>query len=402
MLAHRLSLLAASGTAAAREAAKAAAAQGREIVDLAAGEVIVEPPASVREGAIEAINAGTNRYTESIGLAPLRQAIAARISARTRLEWTMDNIVVTAGAKQGLLDAALSFVNPGDEVIIVRPNWPTFSNQILLVGGKPVFVDAKAPAYVPAVRDIRAAITSATRAIIVNSPNNPTGAVYDRQTLLDIADLAVKYDLWVVSDECYSSFVFNGGRHESIVTAHPAIRNRTILVDAFSKELAVTGWRIGYFAAPPEIVAHAKKLQSHTTSNANVIAQHAIMHHLEVSDGSFERDMFQRLERARETGLKIFSGLKDIAPPRADGSFFFYLNLGPLLSKLPADGPVRTVDDISLVLLEETGVASVAGTTFGDPEGLRLSFGAPPDKIAPALQKVVATLNALERLQNVA
>ncbi|GLS32036.1 aspartate aminotransferase [Mesorhizobium albiziae] len=396
MLAHRISLLSGSGTAAAREAAKAAAVQGREIVDLAAGEVITEPPDSVREGAIAAINAGANRYTESIGLTSLRRAVAEKLSTETGLAWDTDNIVITAGAKQGLLDATLALLDPGDEVIIVRPCWPTFASQILLAGAKPVFVDARPPSYVPEIRAICGAVTPKTVAIIINSPNNPTGAVYDRPTLQAIGDLAIKYDLWILSDECYSNFVFTGDRHQSITMAHPGIRSRAILVNAFSKELAITGWRLGYFAAPPEIVAAAKKLQSLTTSNANVIAQHAILHHLEVGEGSYEREMHQRLAAARKAGLRILSKLEDVAPPRADGSFFFYLDLTPLLAGLPRTSSIRTVDDIARILLEEAGVASVPGTTFGDETGLRLSFGAPPEKIEPALEKVVAALNGLK------
>ncbi|MGX9147703.1 pyridoxal phosphate-dependent aminotransferase [Mesorhizobium sp. 128a] len=396
MLAQRIALLSGSGTAAAREAAKAAAAQGRQIIDLAAGEVITAPPVSVREGAIATINAGVNRYTESIGLPSLRKAVAKKLSTETGFAWDTDNIVITAGAKQGLLDATLALLNPGDEVIIVRPCWPTFPSQVLLAGAKPVFVDAKPPSYVPEIRAIRSAVTPKTTAIIINSPNNPTGAVYDRATLQAIGDLAISYDLWIISDECYSGFVFNGDRHQSITMAHPGIRSRTILVNAFSKELAITGWRLGYFAAPPEIVAAAKKLQSLTTSNANVIAQHAILHHLDVGDGSYEREMHQRLAAARKAGLRILSKLEDVAPPRADGSFFFYLDLTQLFARLPRTSSTRTVDDVAGILLKEAGVASVAGTTFGDETGLRLSFGAPPEELEPALEKVVATLNGLK------
>lgn len=399
MLAQRMSMLSGSGTAAAREAAKMAAAAGREIVDLAAGEVIIDPPLSVREGAIAAISAGTNRYTDSIGLAPLRKAVAEKLSTDTGIDWTTDDIVITAGAKQGLLDAALAVLDPGDEVIIISPCWPTFPSQVLLAGAKPVFIEARAPSYIPEIDAIRAAVTPRTKAIIVNSPNNPTGAVYDRTTLQAIGDLAINYQLWIVSDECYSSFVFNGGRHQSIVMAHPGVRSRTILVNAFSKELAITGWRLGYFAAPPEIVSAAKKLQSHTTSNANVIAQHAILHHLQIGDGRFEKDMYRRLTDARAMGLRILSGLQNVVPPRADGSFFFYLDLSPLIATLPQAGTVRTTDDIARVLLEETGVGSVSGASFGDPNGLRLSFGAPPDQLERALHKVVETLNALTARQ---
>ncbi|OPY94400.1 aspartate aminotransferase [Bradyrhizobium sacchari] len=396
MLAQRISLLSGPGTAAAREAADAAAATGRHIIDLAAGEVMVEPPSSVREGAIAAIKAGTNRYTDSIGLMPLRKAIAKKLSAETGIAWNAEDIVVTAGAKQGLLDAALAVLDPGDEVIIIRPCWPTFPSQVLLAGAKPVFVDAQPPTYIPDIDAIRAAIGVHTKAIIVNSPNNPTGAVYDRATLQAIGDLAINYQMWIVSDECYSSFVFTGTRHESILMAHPGVRSRTILVNAFSKELAITGWRLGYFAAPREIISAAKKLQSHTTSNANVIAQHAILHHLQVGDGSFEREMHERLCRARDAGLLILSDLQEVATPGAGGSFFFYLDLSRLTSIQPAQSPVRSTDDIARLLLEESDVASVPGGTFGDVNGLRLSFGVSPDLLETGLKRVVETLNSLK------
>ncbi|RVE82144.1 pyridoxal phosphate-dependent aminotransferase [Sinorhizobium meliloti] len=399
MLAQRMSLLSESGTAAAREAAKVAAAAGREIVDLAAGEVIIAPPKTVRDGAVAAIEAGINRYTDSIGLIPLREAVAVKLTASTHVNWTVDNVVITNGAKQALFDAMLAVVDPGDEVIIFKPCWPTLPSQVLLAGAKPVFVDVKGPTYIPTIESVRAAVTPKTKAIILNSPNNPTGAVYDRAALQAIGDLAIGYQLWIISDECYSSFVFNGHPHESIVTAHPGVRSRTVLVNAFSKELAITGWRLGYFAAPPDIVSAAKKLQSHTTSNANVIAQHAILHHLKVTDGVFEKGMFERLSRARTDGLAILARLADVPVPQAEGSFFFYLDLGKLLAKLPTRAPVKTVDDIARLLLEETGVASVAGSTFGDPTGLRLSFGAPPELLLPALEKLVGSLNALKSRQ---
>ncbi|QOZ23985.1 pyridoxal phosphate-dependent aminotransferase [Bradyrhizobium sp. CCBAU 51753] len=396
MLAQRISLLSGSGTAAAREAAQEAAAAGRQIIDLAAGEVITEPPSSVREGAIAAIKAGTNRYTDSIGLSPLRAAVAEKLSAETGVGWNTEDIAITAGAKQGLLDAALAVLDPGDEVIIIRPCWPTFPSQVVLAGARPVFVDACPPTYIPDIGTIRAAVAPRTKAIIVNSPNNPTGAVYDRTILQAIGDLAINYKLWIISDECYSSFVFTGSRHESIVMAHPGVRSRTILVNAFSKELAITGWRLGYFAAPREIISAAKKLQTHTTSNANVIAQHAILHHLRVADGRFERQLHQRLSAARNAGLRILAGLQGVSPPAADGTFFFYLDLSRLVSALPAGFPIRSTDDIARLLLNEAGVGSVAGSTFGDVNGLRLSFGAPPDLLESGLKRVVETLTSLK------
>lgn len=399
MLAHRMSLLSSSGTALARDVASIAAAAGHQIIDLAVGEVITKPPPSVREGAIAAIKAGVNRYTDSIGLPQLREAVAAKLSSETGIGWNADHIVITAGATQGLLDAALAVLNPSDEVVVIRPCWPSFPSQLFVAGAKPVFVDARPPRYIPDLDAIRAAVTPQTKAIIINSPNNPTGAVYDRATLRAIGDLAINYQLWIVSDECYSSLVFTVQRHESIVMAHPDVRSRTILVNAFSKELAVTGWRLGYLAAPPEIISAAKKLQSHTTSNANVIAQHAILHHLQVGDGSFERKMHHRLSEARKIGLRILSGLSDVTPPDVDGAFFFYLDLSRLISSLPAGGSIRSADDISRLLLEEIGVGSVAGGVFGDVNGLRLCFGAPPNLLESGLKRVVAFLNSLKNRQ---
>ena len=395
MLAQRTSLLSGSGTADARAAAKAAAESGKEIVDLSAGEILIEPPPSVREGAIKAIERGVNRYTESIGMEELRQAIARKVSLETGGIWDTSEIAVTSGAKQALLDAALILLNPGDEVIIPRPCWPTFPAQVTLAGARPVFVDTAAPTYQPSIDDIRAAVTSATKAIIINSPNNPTGAVYGRELLADIVELAVRYDLWVVSDECYDSFVFDPNGRASIVNVHNRARPRTLLVNAFSKQLALTGWRLGYLAAPREIISTAKKLHSHTTSNPNVIAQHAVLHHLETTDGTWERNLRSRLGLARSRGLEILARLKDVPPPVAQGGFFFYLDLSRVRARIAARGEAMTVDQISRELLRRTGVGSVAGSSFGDASGLRFSFGAPLEQLEPALRRAVSMLNSL-------
>jgi aspartate aminotransferase len=325
----------------------------------------------------------------------LRQAIARKVSLETGAIWDASEIAVTSGAKQALLDAALILLNPGDEVIIPRPCWPTFPAQVTLAGARPVFVDTAAPTYQPCIDDVRAAVTSATKAIIINSPNNPTGAVYGRELMADIVELALRYDLWVISDECYDSFVFDPNGRTSIVNAHNRARSRTLLVNAFSKQLAMTGWRLGYLAAPREIISTAKKLQSHTTSNPNVIAQHAVLHHLETTDGTWERNLRARLGLARSRGLEILARLRDVPPPIAQGGFFFYLDLSGVRARIAARGNAMTIDDISRQLLRNTGVGSVAGSSFGDPSGLRLSFGAPLEQLEPALRRAVKMLNSL-------
>ncbi|OSI32960.1 pyridoxal phosphate-dependent aminotransferase [Bradyrhizobium canariense] len=403
MLAQRMSSLSRWATTAAGDSVTIAGAAGHQIIDLATGDVAIAPPSSVRDGAIIAVSTGMVRYTDPIGLASLRQAVAERLSAESGIDWNTEDIVITSGAKEALLEVLFAVLNPGDEVIIIRPCWPTFPAQVLLAGAMPVFVDARGPRYIPDVTAIRAAVTPRTKAIIINSPNNPTGAVYDRTTLQRIGELAINTQLWIISDESYSNFVFSVvRRHVSIVSAHPSVRSRTIVLKAFAKELSITGWRLGYFAAPTEIVFAARELQSHTTATPNAVAQLAVLHHLQISDGSFERNLHQRLAAARNTGLHILSDLRDVAPPRADGSFFFYLDLSRLLSALSIDGPIRCANDVARLLLEEANVGCVAGGAFGDANGLRVSFSAPPDLLEIGLKRIVETLNSLRTRQSIA
>ncbi|MCG2645016.1 aminotransferase class I/II-fold pyridoxal phosphate-dependent enzyme [Bradyrhizobium sp. WYCCWR 13022] len=373
---------------------------GRRFIDLATDEIVVEPSSSVCEGAMAAVNAEANRYVDLIGLTSLRRAVAEKLSVETRVGWSAEEIVITTGAQQALLYAAVTVLAPGDEVIIIRPWRPILLSQVVLAGAAPVFVDARCPRYIPDISAIRVAVTPQTKAIIINSPNNPTGAVYNRTILQDIGELAIERQIWIISDECYSGLVFTGFRHhESIVMAHPRVRSRTIIVKSFSRELMITGWRLGYFAAPAQLVSAVRKLQSHAIATPNVIAQQAILHHLQASDGSFEEQIYQRLVDARNIGLHILSDLRDVTPSRADGSFCFYLNLSRLLSALRTEGSVRSADDIARVLLEEANVGCVPGDAFGDANGLRLSFGAPPELLEMGLKRIVEALNGLRRGQ---
>ncbi|ESZ09425.1 aspartate aminotransferase [Mesorhizobium sp. L48C026A00] len=381
-----------SGTAAARAAAKAAADAGMEIVDLTAGEIWSDLAPTIRDGAIEAIQQGLNRYTDTIGLMELREALARKISLETSQVWQADEIAVTIGAKQALFNTAMVLVNPGDEVIVPVPYWTTFPAQLLIAGGIPVFVDTRDSAYVPRPSDIERVITPRTRAIVVNTPNNPTGSVYDRETLQALAELAIAKDLWLIFDECYGAFAHDPHIHHPIVSLVPEVRPRTIIINSFSKTLALTGWRIGYLAAPKELVSAVKALQSHTTSNPNVIAQHAVLSHLERNDGTYEAQLRSQLTAARRRGLDILSSLASVPAPAAQGGFYFYLDLS---NQVAGDNPVHNAmiaDRFAHRLLAEHGVAAVSGSAFGDPFGVRLSYGVPPDQLAVGLDRLVQML----------
>jgi aspartate aminotransferase len=388
LLAQRTTQFAGSGTAAARAAAKAAAASGKEIIDLTAGEIWSDLAPTLRSGAIAAVESGVSRYTDTIGLEPLRQAIARKLSTDTGHVWSADEVAVTSGAKQALFNAAMVLLNPGDEVIIPAPYWTTFPAQVVIAGATPIYVDTRGNGYVPRPQDIEALINEKTRAIILNTPSNPTGAVYDEATLRAIANLAIAHRIWIIFDECYGAFAHEPRVHRNIVSVAPEIRGRAVIVNAFSKQLAITGWRLGYLAAPREVIGAVKALQSHTTSNPNVIAQHAVLEHLEKTDGAFERQLRAQLSAARALGLALLSNLKNVPPPLAQGGFYFYLDLSNLAAG-------RTADDIVNRLLAEGGVAAVSGSAFGDPHGLRLSYGIPLERLDVGLRRLVESLNAL-------
>lgn len=394
MLAQRTNLFGSSGTAAARAAAKAAADAGKEIIDLTAGEIWSDLAPAIREGAIDAINKDINRYTDTVGMMELREALARKVSLETGQIWKAEEVAVTSGAKQALFNAAMVLLNPGDEVIIPAPYWTTFPAQVLIAGGKPVFVDTRLNGYVPRVEDIRAAMTDRSRAIVINTPSNPTGVVYDVNTLIAIAELAIQRNLWIIFDECYGDFVHGHQVHHPIVSLVPEVRSRTLIVNAFSKSLALTGWRIGYLAGPKEVINAAKALQSHTTSNPNVIAQHAVLAHLQRNDGSYESRLRMQLASARQIGLNVLSSLARIPAPKAQGGFYFYLDLSDLSDSAAREAGITIADQVVNSLLARVGVAAVSGTAFGDPAGLRLSYGLPPEKVETGLRLCVDLINA--------
>lgn len=395
ILAQRTRLLNSSDTVAARTTLKAAASNGRELIDLTAEEIWSGLAPSARDGAIAAINLNLNRYTDTVGLIELRHALARRISAETAQPWSEAEIAVTNGAKQALFNAAMVLLNPGDEVLIPAPYWTTFPAQIVVAGATPVFIETRYNNYVPRLTDLAAAVTSKTKAIVVNTPNNPTGVIYGRDTLAGIAQFAIDRHLWIIFDECYGAFAHAPHRHHSIVSVAPLARDRTLIVNSFSKSLALSGWRIGYLAGPKAVISATKALQSHTTSSPNVIAQHALLHYLERGDIYFQTLLQRQVGNARALGLSILSALRLVPQPAAQGGFYFYLDLTELQRQAKAKGRELDADDVVNALLTDAGVATVSGTVFGDPAGIRISYGVDLELLDKGLRRLTAGLNEL-------
>jgi len=392
MLAQRTTILKAFDTAAGSSRTQAATSDDGAIIDFSADELRSDLSPSVREGAIAAIDHNANRSTDAIGLMKVRNALAHKVSLETAQPWSAEEIAVTSGAKQALFNAAMILLNPGDEVVIPAPCWTTFPIQIAVAGGTPVFVQTRYNNYVPRLTDLAAAVTSKTKAILVNSPNNPTGSIYDRDTLAGIAELATRRNLWIIFDECDGAFVHAPHAHHPIVSVAPCARDRILIVNSFSKSLALAGWRIGYLAGPRAVISAVRALQDHTTSNPNVIAQHALLRHLQHGDLYFQTLLQRHVSNARALGLAILSDLKSVPSPPAQGGFYFYLDLTELQERAKVAG--REIDANGAVnALMNAGVATVSGTAFGDPVGLRLSYAIDLGLLDKGLRRLTATLN---------
>ncbi|MGY4615984.1 aspartate aminotransferase [Bradyrhizobium sp. USDA 4472] len=365
-----------------------------QFIDLA-NEEVFHTSSSVLDRTVYTGESEASGVVDPAGHLPLRKAIAERMAAETGFDWCPEEIAITAGSDEALLYAVLAVLERGDEVIIIRPWQPSVPALVHGAGAIPVFVDAQRPRYTPDVSSIRAAVTSRTKAMMINSPNNPTGAVYNRTTLQELAELAIEFRIWIISDERYSRLVFTGlQRHESIVVVHPALRSRTIIVNPCSQALAISGARLGYFAAPRSIVSTASKLRGYSAMTPSQEVQRATLSRFRAG-GQVERETYERLFSARDSGLNILSNLRDVTLSRADGAFFFYLDLNRLASALRDEGQVGVTDDFARWLLKKTNVACAAGEAFGDVSGLRVSFGAPPGTLAIGLKRIVQALNSL-------
>jgi aspartate aminotransferase len=393
-LARRIDIVRPSGTSMARAAARTAAVQGRKVVDFTIGELAMNAPSTVKQAAIEAISNGMNGYTDTIGLPALRTAIAHELSGATGLNWSAEEVAVTAGAKPALLFMSQALLDPGDEVILPTPYWQTFPAQIRLCGGVPVFVGHRPDGQLD-LQAIEAAVTPRTRVLLINTPNNPTGAVYSDDSLRAVADLALACNLWIVFDQCYRSFVYASNRHHNIVSLDPRVRSRTIIIDSFSKSLAIAGWRIGYVVAPHAVIAVVRSLQSHMTSCANAIAQHAVLAQLQSGDDRFHDAAMRRLYANRAVGLEILSRLEDVPMPVAQGGFYFYLDVSRLLGRSFRRKPISTSEELVALLLENAQAATVSGTAFGDPHAIRVSYAVEPADLKAGLTRLVGTLAEL-------
>lgn len=372
-LSRRAEAIAESATLRLSTAAARLRGEGREILSLLEGEPDLPVPPAVREATRRALARGETRYSDSTGLPELRALIAKK------LKNAPENIVVTNGAKQAIYETLQAICGPGDEVLIPSPYWVTFPEAVRLAGAKPVFVETRAHQLDLAA--VARAVTKRTRAIVINSPNNPTGAVYPAAVLRDLARLAVKRGLYIVSDEAYEDFVYNGAKPVSVAAFAP---KNTITIRTFSKSYSMTGFRVGFLAAPPEIARAVKRIHGHVTGNVCTFVQRGAIAALAI--GKSERERRRAIfQKRRDLAFALASRSFDCVKPR--GGLFVFADARRLLGK-------RFKNDAALAehLLYKAGVSVVPGSACGMDGFLRLSFSSPEPVLRKAFARIEAAL----------
>lgn len=367
-------------------------AEGADVISFGAGEPDFKTPENIRATAIATINNGLIGYTAASGLPELKEAICHKLQNDNKLEYEPENIIVSNGAKHSLYNAIQAICNCGDEVILQSPYWVSYPELIRLAGATPVLVDTmERDDFKYRKEGLLSAITPRTKAIIINSPNNPTGTVYFEEDLREIAEIAIDQGIYVISDEIYEKLIYKG-THTSIASLGDEIKDLTIVVNGLSKCYAMTGWRIGYAAANKEIANIMANIQSHTTSNPNTIAQHASVEALR-GDQSAVDTMLKAFSERKDFMVKKINAIKYLSCRMPKGAFYVMVNIASIIGKQLNGYQINNSIDFADYLLDTAKVAVIPGAALGNDEYIRLSYATSLDNIKEGLKRIEKALN---------
>ncbi len=393
--ANRIAQIKPSKTLAITAKAKELAAQGMDVIDFGGGEPDLDTPKPAKDAAIAAIQSGFTKYTKPSGIDELKEAILEKFMNDHKLRYEKNQILVSCGAKHSLYNIAQVLLDRGDEVIIPAPYWVSYPDQVLLNEATPVIVKTEeANGFLLTPEMLKKRLTPRTKALILNSPANPTGSVYQRRHLEAIAEVVLRYRLIVISDEIYEKFVYNGVQHTSIASLSKELQDQTIVVNGVSKSHAMTGWRIGYAAGPREIIAAMASVQSQSTSNPNSIAQKAAVVALR-NCGSQTYAMVQEFDQRRQVMVSLLNKIPGISCMRPSGAFYTFPNVSAYYGKSFQGKTVHNSNDLAAYLLNEARVTVVPGEAFGNDDHLRLSYTLPLEKIETGLKRTGEALMKL-------
>jgi len=376
---QRIKTLVGSTTLAITAKAKELKDQGKDVVNFAAGEPDFDTPEFIKEAAVVAIKKGFTKYTPSVGTLELRQSIAEKFKKDNNLTYTSNQIVVSCGAKHAIYDLIQVLTDEGDEVIFQSPYWVSYPEMVKLTGAKSKIVETTARnSFKMTAHDLESAVTKNTRVLLLNSPSNPTGVVYTKNELKAIADVCVKHNIFVISDEIYEKLIYSNEGHVSIASFGKEIYNLTATVNGVSKAYAMTGWRIGYCAAPQEVIDYVKKFQDHTTSNPSSISQMAALAALQASEETIKtmRDEFKKRRDVMMSSLDEIPGISYVRP---EGAFYVFCDI----SKLKMKSAV-----FAERILNDANVALIPGDGFGAEGYVRLSFATSTERIKEGVRRI--------------
>ena len=386
-----------SATLAVTAKAKDLKAAGKDVIAFAAGEPDFDTPENIRQAGIDAIKSGFTIYTAAQGIIELRKAICDKLKNDNNMEYDPSQIIVCNGAKHALANTFMAILNDGDEVIIPAPFWVSYSAMVEIAGGKPVIVYTKAENnFMLSKEDLEGAYTDKTKAIVLVSPSNPTGMIASRENLQAIADFAVEKDLLVIADEIYEKLIYNKNKkHISIGSLNKEIFDRTITINGVSKSYAMTGWRIGYVAAPPAVAKCINVIQSHMASNANAIAQKAALEAITGPQDSVEL-MRQQFEKRCDYIFEREEEIPYISALKPEGAFYLFVDISGTCGKKYKGTEIKNAADFATLLLDNKLTAVVPCADFGMENYIRLSYAISLDDIKKGMDRLAEFVNELE------
>ena len=368
---------------------------GVDVISFGAGEPDFNTPSNIIEAAYKAMKEGKTKYTATSGIKELKEEICKKFLRDNGLKYDLDQIIVCTGAKQCLADAFMAILNEGDEVIIPTPYWVSYPELVKIAGGVPVFMEGSIENHFKyEIEKLENIVTSKTKAIIINSPNNPTGTIYNKEELLELAKFAENHNLIIIADEIYEKLIYDGERHISIASLTDYAYNNTIVINGLSKAAAMTGWRIGYAAANKEIIKLMTSIQSHMTSNTNSITQYAAIEALSNAEDSLNK-MVKEFDNRRKYMIKRLDSIKGINYILPKGAFYIMVNVSGVYGKSINEEKITDSLSFSKELLKEENVAVIPGIGFGLDDYIRLSYATSMENIESGIDRIEKFLNKL-------
>jgi len=387
LLSHRARAIKPSPTLTVSALAKKMKAEGHDVINFGVGEPDFNTPDYIKDAAKKALDENFTRYTAAAGILELREVIVEKFKKDNGLEYTADQIFVSPGAKASIIHVLLAICDPRDEVLIPSPYWVSYTSQVEMVDGHPILLPTNMSTnFKITARQLDDALNSLSnpKALILNSPNNPTGSVYSEDELLGIAEVCVKHNIFIISDEIYEKLIYDGEEHVSIASLSPEAKELTIVINGVSKAYAMTGWRLGYAAGPTEVIKYASRIQSHTTSNVNSMTQKAAIVALTENDGSIEK-MRQQFEKRRNFLVKELNSIPNVRCTLPKGAFYAMPDISYYLQNNNKN--ISSSADLCTYILKNYFVAIVPGSAFGANNYVRFSYANSMDNIEKGLQR---------------